>query len=328
MKKRSSRQKNEIRHRVLLTGSSGTLGHHILLQLAEDPQVRVMALHRRHGIDLFRHPRVRHEVVNFTHKKHLASLIREFQPTCLIHCAADGMIFPQLQWFNLVRFNVDVTLSLFKLASSQPGCHFIHVSTGLAYRSTSAPLTETDALDNNHPYGASKASADILLRSAAVEFGVPLTVFRPFSFTGIRDNRTRLFPSILRAAAEGSPLALSAGDRIRDFCSARDIARGIVLAVDRPAPPQMPAVYNLGSGKSATLRHLITQTVEELGLPVQLGFGERPYGGFEPVHLLADISRARKELQWKPEHRLPHAVWQLARSSFPGLKLKEPKEFL
>ena len=308
-------------HRVLLTGSTGTLGHHISLQLQKLPRTQILAVHRRHHESWPVHPRLRHQIVNFSHKRKIAALFARFKPTCVIHCAADGMIFPQGTWFKLMRFNVDSTLHLVELAASQPNCHFIHISTG-------RPLIETDALDNLHPYGASKASADILLRSACVEFKLPLTVFRPFSFTGVNDVRTRLFPSILRAAVEQRPLGLSPGDQVRDFCSARDIARAALLALPRPPAVMSPAVHNLGSGQALTVRQLTGQIVDELKIPVQLKFGERPYGSFEPMHLVADITRARRELKWRPEHRLAHAVWQLAKASFPTLKLQQPRELI
>ena len=319
---------NQDSQRVILTGSSGTLGCHILSQLRALPRTQIRALHRRAAFDLAEGSNVQHEVIDFSRKGQLASVFRQFKPMCVIHCAAEGLIFPRIQWFKMVHFNVDFTLRLFELASACPGCHFIHISTGLAYRSTGAPLRETDALDNNHPYGASKAAADILLRSAAIEFGVPLTLLRPFSFTGIRDNRTRLFPSLLRAAVDRQVLPLSPGNQVRDFCSARDIARAILLAMNRPPTAKEPAVYNLGSGRSIKLRQLITQIVDELKIPVDLKFGLRPYGAFEPMHLVADIARARRALQWSPRHNLAHAVWQLARDSFPSLKLKPPREFL
>jgi UDP-glucose 4-epimerase len=313
--------------RVILTGSSGTLGHNILRQLLKLPTVSILALHRKLSPDNLLAPGIQHEIIDFSKKRHLASLVRKFNPTCVIHCAADGMIFPKTEWFELIHFNVDFTLRLFEVTSCIPNCHFIHVSTGLAYKNKGSPLVETDALDNTHPYGASKAAADILLRSAAIEFGVPLTLFRPFSFTGLHDNSTRIFPSLLRAAVEKQVMPLSPGDQVRDFCSARDIAQGILLALPRPPAVQCPSIYNLGSGHSITLRNLINQIVDELEIPVSLKFGARPYGSFEPMHLVANSTHAQMELHWTPSHNLAHAVWELAQASFPTLKLKPPEEF-
>ena len=320
--------------RVIVTGVSGTLGHHILLQLAGRQNLSILALHRSQSHLSERFPGVRYEAVDFFDKGELARIFTRFDPTTVIHCAATGMVFPKLDWFELIRFNVSVSLDLIELASKLPsqsgGCHFIYVSTGLAYRDKPKPsrMVESDPLDTGHPYGASKAAADLLLRSAAVEFGVPLTVFRPFSFTGVGDNRTRLFPSLLRAAASGETLDLSPGNQVRDHCSSRDIVAGILSALERIPPIREPAVYNLGSGLPTPLRPLIEEMVEELGLPVRLNFGARPYGHFEPMNLVADIGKTQKELGWRPVHRLAHAVWELAGTSFPSLRLKQPQERL
>lgn len=257
----------------------------------------------------------------------LRALTQAFRPTAIVHCAATGMDFPQTLWFDLIRFNVDVTVTLCECAAEIPDCRFVFVSTGLAYRALGRPLTEDDPLDTLHPYGASKAAADLLVRSAAAEFAVPLTVLRPFGFTGLGDDRTRLFPTLLRAAAARQPVALSAGTQIRDHCSARDIAQGIVDALETGAGAPT-RIFNLGSGQLTPIRALVERVRDELALDVDLRFGERPLGRFEPVHLVADIRRAAEALGWRPRHNLAHAVWQLARESFPELRVREPAEHI
>jgi len=253
--------------------------------------------------------------------------VTRFRPTCIVHCAATGMDFPRPEWFDLIRFNVELTVNLCECAAVIPGCHLISISTGLAYRSSDSAHREDDPLETQHPYGASKAAADILLRSAAAEFGVPLTVLRPFSFTGLGDDRRRLFGTILQAAAKRVPVDLSAGTQVRDHCSARDIADGIVSAMDAEWHADHTArIYNLGSGRTVPLRALIEGIVSEIGLEVQLNFGARPAGRFDPRFLVADIGRATADLGWAPRHNLAHAVWQLATESFPSLSVREPKE--
>jgi UDP-glucose 4-epimerase len=237
------------------------------------------------------------------------------------------MNFPKARWFSLIRFNVDVSINLCQCAAALPDCHFIHVSTGLGYRDQGRLLREDDPLDTLHPYGASKAAADILVRSAAAEFGVPMTVLRPFSFTGRWDESGRLFPMLLRAAAEQRQLDLSPGLQVRDHCSACDIAAGIWAAVRTPPPSPRPArVFNLGSGNTTPLKELVQQVVAQLDLRVELNFGARDYSPHEPMHLAADTQLAQRELGWKPEHNLAHAVWELAREAFPQLEVREPSE--
>jgi len=312
--------------RIIVTGGSGVLGQHLLAQLQNRPDTQVLAIHRPEMPHLLAGTNIRHVAIDFSDHSTLARLFDDFQPTNILHCAASGMLFPLGRWFDLIRFNVDFTLSLFELTSRYSGCHFIYLSTGLAYRCTGKSLSEMDALDNMHPYGASKGASDLLLRSASIEFGVPLTIFRPFSFTGRGDDKTRLFPSLLKAAEEGKPLRLSACDQIRDFCSAKDIARAVIMALDSIPGTKNPMIFNVGSGRAVPLKQLICQIVEELAIPVQLNFGSRPYTPFEPIHLVSDNSKIALQLGWRPQHNLAHAVWQLAAASFPSLNLREPSE--
>jgi len=170
-------------------------------------------------------------------------------------------------------------------------------------------------------------AADLLVRSIAAERGIPLTVMRPFSFTGAGDDRNRLFGALLRSAAESRPLQLTTGTQYRDHLSAHDVADGVLRAIDRPpGEADGSRIYNLGSGEEVSLRELLEAVRDELDLDVELQFGALPMRKFEPVHLVADTSRARSELGWVPRQNLAYAVWTLARESFPRLMLREPRE--
>jgi nucleoside-diphosphate-sugar epimerase len=314
--------------RIVLTGASGTLGRNFLDLVRHDESIEVLLLLRQGSRMPVLAGRVRCEYVDFSDLSTALPAMRAFSPTCVVHAAASGMVMPKPKWFSLIHFNVSVTVDICELVSKFPGCQFIYISTGLAYRNQGRPLAESDALDTLHAYGASKAAADILVRSAAAEFEVPLTVIRPFSFTGLWDDRTRLFPSLLRAAVENAPMKLSPCDQVRDHCSARDIAEGLIAAMRTGGgAKEFSRIYNLGSGSMTPLRQVIESVVSQLNLKVNLEFGARGYSNFEPACLVADIDAAEKDLGWAPRHNLAHAVWQLARESFPQLSLTKPTEF-
>lgn len=313
-----------VTHKILLTGASGTLGGNFIRLAAGQPDIEMLALLRQESRTPMATPNLRCVRVDFTNAQFIWETAKQFQPTCVVHCAATGMEFPKPEWFDLIRFNVDATINLCEVTSRLPGCQFVYIGTGLVYAPQSRALREDDPLDTLHPYGASKAAADILLRAAAAEFKVPLTILRPFSFTGMGDDRNRLFPSLLRAAVARQPCPLSACDQVRDHCSAVDIAQGILAAVRAPNVTDAVRVYNLGSGREAPLRTLIEEVVAQLGLDLELRFGVRGYARHEPRYFVADIARARAGLDWVPRHNLSHAVWQLARASFPELVVREP----
>jgi nucleoside-diphosphate-sugar epimerase len=318
---------DKTKHRIILTGGSGALGRNFLDQIANDDSCQVLSLLRQQS-RLTPDITYKYQRIDFSDRTIINQIIQDFQPTCFVHSAATGMNFAKPDWFDLVRFNVNVSLNFCEAVAKLPGCRFIFISTGLAYKDQGRILSEADPLDTLHPYGASKAAADVLIRSAADEFGVPLTVLRPFSFTGRWDDGTRLFPSLLRAAVEGKRFEMSAGDQMRDHCSARDIAAGIIAAIKtQPHVSKDAHIFNLGSGSVQPLRPLIESIVTQLNIPITIDFGARPYASHEPKCLVADIQAAQRDLGWTPVHNLAHAVWQLAEESFPSLKLTEPRAY-
>jgi nucleoside-diphosphate-sugar epimerase len=313
--------------RVLVTGASGTLGYNIVRHLgATHPKTRVHVLMRTPDETLFGDlTNVDLEHVDMADFAGVSRAVQAFQPNAIIHCAASGVRPSGIDWFEQIHLNVSATVALFQASCAIPDCHFIHVSTGLVYSEQDRPCREHDPIDTLHPYGASKAAADCLLRAGAERMKRHMTVVRPFSFTGLHDGGDRLFPSLLRAAAAAKPFPMSAGTQIRDFCAVQDVAEAIVMVLELGTVPGRD-VFNLGSGRSIPLREIVRSVCDELGLEVQIEFGAVPFHPLEPMHLVADIDLAQT-LGWRPHIRLAYAVWQLAEAMFPGLALRQPYQF-
>lgn len=314
------------RRRILVTGGTGTLGYNILSQLAGVADYTVIApIRNMHRVG----DELRGKVQFIEHELgdpiHTAQIFERVNPDVIVHCAASGLRLPRTSWFDLMQFNVESTMRLFQMnCRFDHHSHFIYISTGLVYREQAHPLVESDPIESLHPYGASKAAGDALLQAAAAEFQRSLTILRPFAFTGLHDGGERLFPRILKAADSREAMPMTAGIQIRDFCSVDDIARAVLMAIERK-PSQLIEKFNLGSGCSIPLRDLVTKVCSELGITPELRFGEVPMHPYEPHHSVADITSARKILGWEPRHSLSHAVWELARQTHPTLVCKEPE---
>ena len=307
-------------HRIALTGASGALGRNFL-KLVDGPGFEVLCLLRQQSRPPMAQPNVRHARLDIEDQEQVSSLLAEFQPTCFIHTAAAGNQSPRPDWADLIRYNVDASVGYCRSAARIEGCRFIHVGTGLVYRDQGRPLAENDAIDPLHPYGASKAAGDILVRAVATELKIPTIVLRPFSFTGPGDDQDRLFPAILRAALEKQPVRLSPGGQRRDYSSIRDIAAALLASVHADIEPGLPKVYNLGSGTTETLKELIGTVIDTIGLDVDVQFGARDYAPHEPMWLVADTTAAKRDLGWYQRHGLVQAIRELIIDSFPGLLL-------
>jgi UDP-glucose 4-epimerase len=313
------------RRTVVVTGASGTLGFNIVRLLVRDPHVHVVIPVRKllHCFTLF--PNIEMELVDLTEPLAAEALVSSQQPYAIIHCAASGVRPERPIWSEMTAFNVQATIRLFEAACRIQQCHFIYVSTGLIYQQQNRPLSEADPVGTLNPYAASKVGAECILQACATESQRPLTIVRPFSFTGLHDGGSRLFPSLLKAARANQPVRLSPGQQCRDFCSVQDIAQAVITILARKQR-QLIEIFNLGSGDSKTLRSTIEDVCQEIGLRTELQFGERPYQPYEPMHLVADIKRATT-LPWRPATNLAYAVWELAKSEFPELKLRQPEAY-
>ena len=315
------------KRKVLVTGASGTLGFNLVEVLLRGGNYQIFAPIRQKW-DSLKPFATEVEFIPHDLEDEDATriLVERVSPDVIVHCAASGVRPPRSEWFEMIGFNVSGSIALFKAYCALPrSAHFVYVSTGLVYRIQGRPLREDDPVGTLHPYGAGKAAADSLLLAAAAEFNRTITVLRPFAFTGKHDGHERLFPALLRAAASRKPFMLTRGDQIRDFCAVEDVAHAIVDSIERSTVSPIE-IFNIGSGRADSVRSLIERICRELKLEIDLRFGQMPLPPFEPAHLVADISKARKELNWAPKINLAYAVWQLSRELLPDLKVCEPKK--
>ncbi len=313
--------------RLLVTGATGTLGYNVVRHLGlKHRETRLHILMRTLNHELFSDlPNVTLEKVDMAETARLMQVVDEFQPNAIIHCAASGVRPAKISYFDLVDLIVSATLHLFRASCAIDGCHFVNISTGLVYGSQDRPCRESDPVNTLHPYGASKAAADCLLRAGAERLDRHLTIVRPFSFTGLHDGGDRLFPSLLQCAMERKPFAMSPGTQLRDFCAVEDIVDAIALILEE-GEQRSRDIFNLGSGLSISLGRIVHSVVRQLDLDVEIHLSERPFHPLEPQNLVADISRA-ESLGWHPRVNLAYAVWQLARSQYPDLIVTQPEQY-
>ena len=312
--------------RVLVTGASGTLGYNIVRHLsAKYPEIRLEAWVRTPHPDLFSDlSNVVVRQIDLLDYPAVSAELASLAPDAIVHCAASGVRPLSIPYFDLMELNASATMHLFRASCELKRCHFINISTGLVYGRQSRPSREDDPVNTLHPYGATKAAADCMLRAGAERLQRHLTIMRPFSFTGVHDGGNRLFPSLLRAALEKRPFEMSPGTQMRDFCAVQDVVEAVCLVLEEGEQAGRD-IFNVGSGLSLSLGRLVHSVCRQLQLDVELRMGALPFHPFEPENMVADISRMQS-LGWRPKTNLAYAVWQLAQSEFPALNATKPEE--
>jgi UDP-glucose 4-epimerase len=179
---------------------------------------------------------------------------------------------------------------------------------------------------NDTLYGAAKTFNEGLLRSFHAMRGLDYVMLRYFNVYGPRMDIHGLYTEVLirwmeRIEAGQPPLLLGNGQQTMDFVFTQDIARANLLAAENDATDE---IFNIGSGTETTLIELAEtlQRVMDSRLPLEFGPPRATNG---VTRRLADISRARQRLGWKPEVELEEGLqrlvlwWRSERASRSGV---------
>lgn len=178
--------------------------------------------------------------------------------------------------------------------------HLVYSSSAAVYGNpVRVPIKEDDPKLAINPYGATKLAFEALVHSHHAAYGLNATMFRyfnPYGPTEDHDPETHAVPNFIRATLTGEPIPLYwNGQQTRDFFFVDDIARAHVMGLEHDGFH----VYNLGSGHATKVMDVVELIFKLAGKRTAIkDLGER---AGDPPELLADISKARRELGWQPE---------------------------
>jgi len=149
--------------------------------------------------------------------------------------------------------------------------------------------------ENDKFAGWAKRMGELQAEAYAIEYGwKKVSIVRPANVYGPHDNfdprNAMVVPSLIRRALEGEDPFVVWGDGspIRDFIHAEDVARGMMLAVEKGVTDPM----NLGSGSGITIKELVDIIVSHLPKkPKVVWDTSKPSGDRKR---LMDITRARQ----------------------------------
>ena len=141
-------------------------------------------------------------------------------------------------------------------------------SEGVYGQQGSEPYAEDLPLLATTPYDASKVCADVLARSYAASFGVPVVVVRCTNLYGPGDtNASRIVPgTILRSLRGERPLVRSDGTPERDYLYVADAAEGYLAAGQRASEEGVRGeAFNLGTGRTLSVLELAREVLVACG---------------------------------------------------------------
>jgi UDP-glucose 4-epimerase len=247
----------------------------------------------------------------------VARIAREHDIDACIHFAAfayvgESVTEPALYYENNVAQGINLLSALVKAGVRR----FVFSSTCATYgEPQQIPMDETHPQLPANPYGWSKLFVERILADYDRAYDLRFVALRYFNASGASPDRgerhepeTHLIPLVLKAAQKkldhvtvfGDDYPTKDGTCVRDYIHVSDLGDAHALALDYLRNGGLSTAINLGNGQGYSVLEVINaaRDVTQPEIPIEIE-GRR---AGDPSHLVADSSKARSVLGWKPQH--------------------------
>ncbi len=184
----------------------------------------------------------------------------------VVHFAAESHVDRSIiDSNNFILTNLLGTKNVLEAAKKNKIQRVLHVSTDEVYGSLiSGAASEDSLLCPNSPYAASKAGADLIVRSYHVTYGLDVVVTRSCNNYGPYQFPEKVIPVFIRELLAGRHAPIYGnGLNEREWIHVEDHCRAIQLALINGESGE---VYNIGTGVSKTNLELANEIANRLGI--------------------------------------------------------------
>jgi dTDP-L-rhamnose 4-epimerase len=199
------------------------------------------------------------------------------------------------------------------LAQLRAGEWEVHNSRGHVLTPVPTPENKLPSLAS--VYALSKFDQERMCLLIGRAYGIPTSALRFFNVFGTRQALSNPYTGVLaifasRLLNDKPPAVFEDGLQRRDFVSVYDVAQACCKVLDRPAAAG--GVFNVGSGRSYTIREIGTRLARVIGKEYLEPEITGKYRVGDIRHCFADISRARAVLGYEPQVNLEDGLEELA----------------
>jgi len=289
-------------NKVLITGVAGFIGSNLLDLLIEKTDLII------YGVDNLatgNKANIAHHAMNrrFTFAEQSCSDIKMIKPyRYIFHLAALPRIQPSFERVNEhIHANLNEAVHLLELMISENYFpRFIYSSSSAIYGTPDhIPTNEDESIKCLSPYAFQKYEVEKYLELLANRYPLDFVCLRYFNPYGPRSfnpaNRFNAYSSVigifLDRKKNNKPLLVTGdGTQQRDFIHVQDLANANYLAAVYEG--RLNTAFNIGHGSTLSVIDLAKMISDEYSfIPPRDG---------EAAITFADISKARKLLQWEP----------------------------
>ena len=235
-------------------------------------------------------------------------LVKKYNPDAIINFAAETHVDRSIKSADpFIETNIIGTHVLLKVALKNKVQRYIQISTDEVYGSIEHPakFNENSQIKPNSPYSASKASADMLVRSYNKTYGLNTIIVRCSNNFGPYQFPEKVIPYFISLALENKKVPVYGdGLNVRDWIYVIDFCSAISLVLEKG---KVGEVYNVGSDCELKNIDLTKKILKRLGKDESLIQYVEDRLGHDRRYAM-DSSKIQKELGCKKKYNFEDAL--------------------
>ncbi len=223
------------------------------------------------------------------------------------HFAGIGDLVPSIeQPNNYMMTNVQGTVNVLEAARKAKIKKFVYAASASCYGKTKKSIVgENTKISLEHPYALSKYMGESAVFHWNKVYGLPVNSIRIFNAYGPRVRTTGAYGAVIgvffKQKISKKPLTIvGSGNQSRDFVHVTDVVKAFYQASKIKKSGEF---FNIGTGKPQTVNRLANLIGgKKINMPNRPG---------EPMRSCANISKARKILQWEPKIKFETGIKEM-----------------
>jgi nucleoside-diphosphate-sugar epimerase len=283
--------------KLVLTGATGFIGHHLVERLLRDDHDVLVATTSPERIPA--DWQVRTVMFQDSYGGLEVSELKRFAPDALVHLGWAGIPDLGVTW-SLT--NVAISARVVATALECGVKRVVGVGSCREYLSGGGKKAESDApAVSADVFAQAKLSTSHLFRTASESCSAEWRWARPFFVYGPGQRSDSLIPAAVAKAAAGSELTVASPSAAVDFVNVVDVAEALYLLTTRPGPS---GAFNIGSGHAHNVASVATWVSKEW----QGQETGEILSGSEPDAWWADTTAISKAYGWAPTITLESGI--------------------